>query len=273
MLPLMVCAAFGEAKAAKVLLENGADPNAAAPSGQFLETAVQNGHVEVAKLLRAAGAKGASDLAFAISTKDVREIERLLQSAPSFADQPEFWSKALLIAARSGQIHAVRVALDKGVPPHPDGEADAIAAAAFEGQHEVLAEFLSRRPRSSNPAELRQSLWNAILNSCPSPGQRPAKDFERCVKLLLEAGTPVADADGHNELVVTAVFTRMSGGNSKVLEMLVAAGADPNPAVGGDESQRLNVQIQHACSERGYSIPSEETIKTFEKLAKVTIKR
>jgi hypothetical protein len=61
------------------------------------------------------------------------------------------------------------------------------------------------------------------------------------------------------------------GGNPKVIEMLVGAGADPNPLLPG-QGQRLSEQIQEIWAQnRGMSL-SVPTIETFEKLAKVAIK-
>ena len=95
----------------EVLLEHGADPNA----GELLQNAIQNRHPEVAKILREAGAKGVSDLAFYIAIKDDAKVRELLQGAPSFAENPEFWAGALPAAARMGELGCVRAALDKGV--------------------------------------------------------------------------------------------------------------------------------------------------------------
>jgi len=274
MLPLMTCAVYeGHVKTAKVLLENGADPNGGERPGAILQAAVKHGHVEVAKLLREAGARGITDLAFSIGIKDEAEINRLLRSAPSFAENPEFWSTALPLAARTGQLHAVRVALEKGVPIQPGGGEDALGAAASEGQHEVLAELLAHRPTPANPTDLRQALLSAVSHSRPYEKQRPAADFERCVKLLLDAGAPVTDADGRNNLMNTAVFTLRPGGNSKVMEMLVAAGADPNPLSDDVVTSHLSDAIQDMYNQNGESSLLIRTLETLERLARVTIKR
>jgi ankyrin repeat protein len=270
MLPLLACTISGAAKAAKVLLENGADPNAGEKPGRLLENAVQNGHRELAKLLRAAGTKGVSDLAFFVSIRDEAEVGKLLETAPAFAEQPAFWSKALSSAARNGDLRVVRAALEKGVPIATGPGDDAIAEAAFEGQYEAIVELLKHRPASASPDDLRHALRNAIWNSCPYEKQRPAEAFERSVKALLDAGAPVTPLDGHRSLVSTAVFTRNPGGNPKVVELLVAAGADPNPET-APGNPRLSDAIQDACK-RGFA-PSASTIEMFEKLAKVTIQR
>ena len=76
--------------------------------------------------------------------------------------------------------------------------------------------------------------------------QRPAEAFEKCVELLLDAGAPIIELEETHELVPTAVFTRNPGGNPKVIEMLVAAGADPNPHLDTNDSKRLSDVIKAA---------------------------
>ncbi|QIF00022.1 ankyrin repeat domain-containing protein [Roseimicrobium sp. ORNL1] len=285
--PLQVCTIHGSPKVAKVLLKHGADPNACEWSGGLLQNAIMNRHADVAKILREAGAKGVSDLAFHLAMKDGAKVRELLQAAPSFAEKPEFWKAALPAAARLGELDALRVALRKGVPLAPSPEENAFDAAASEGQHEALAELLAHRGKRDDTSDLKQPLWSAVLNSHPYDDQRPAPDFERCVKLLLEAGAfaasdhlpgtePSEGEDGMQlALVTTAVFTRNPGGNANVIEMLVAAGANPNPPAGNaaGEAKHLSDLMQDACTQQGCSTPFERTIAAVEKAAKVVIKR
>jgi ankyrin repeat protein len=274
-LPLMECTVHGSPKTAKVLLEHGADPNKGESFGLPLQNAIQNGHKDVAKILREAGAKGVSDLAFHLAMGEAEKVGPLLTSAPRFDDHPDFWSKVLPTAARYGHVETVRVALARGVPLAATPEDNAFTAAAGEGQHEVLSELLAHRKKPHDPAELKQALWNAIWNSNPYKEQRPAEAFERCVSMLLEAGARAEATNDEGPLVVTAVFTRNPGGNPKVIEMLVAAGADPNPRIGGgdrDKPRHLVDMIQDACTEQGCSTPFARTIAAVEKAAKIVVK-
>lgn len=274
-LPLMVCTIFGSPKTVKVLLSHGADPNAGERPGMLLQNAIQNGHTEVAKILRDAGAKGVSDLAFFIATEDEAKIAELLASAPGFEETPDFWDQALPTAARQGHLEAVRAALAKGVPLAPRPEGNAFTAAASEGRYETLAELLAHRQAPHDAAELRQALWNAVWNSHPYDKQRPADAFERCVKMLLGAGALSEDASTRAGLMQAAIFTRNPGGNSRVFEMLAAAGADPNPLLGEEEKKqmRLSEIIQASCDQQGCSTPFAQTLQTFERLTKVSITR
>ena len=272
-LPLMVCTIFGSPKTAKVLIEHGADPNAGKKPGLLLQNAIQNRHKEVAKILWDAGAKGVSEFAFYIAMKDEVKVKELRTSAPPFAENSKFWAGALPTAARNGDLETVRAAIEKGVPLVPDSENNAFDAAASEGQYEALTELLAHRKKPDDAGELRQALWNAVWNSHPYAEQRPADAFERCVKLLLDAGALGADGSVRDSLVQTAVFTRYPGGNPKVIEMLVAAGADPNPLLDKEKQQRLSDVIQSACDQQGCSTPFGKTIRAIERLGKVSIKR
>jgi ankyrin repeat protein len=274
-LPLMVCTVHGSPKTAKVLLAHGADPNAGEKPGILLQNAIQNGEADVAKILREAGAKGVSDLAFALALKDEAKIGELLSSAPTYTENAGFWHKVLPAAARLGHLATVRAAVEKGVPVIGEPGDNAFEAASWEGQHEVLAELLVRPGVGEDPDVLRSSLWAAVYNSHPYPNQRKAEAFEKCVEILLAAKAPVTGEEKRGSLVMTAIFTRYPGGNPKVVEMLVTAGAEANPVIGtiNDKPQRLSDTIQQSCNEQGCSTPLARTLLTFESLAKVRIKR
>jgi hypothetical protein len=159
--------------------------------------------------------------------KDDAKSAALLETAPTYQTNPEFWRDVLTNAARQGDLKAVQATLAKGVPPR-HGTEDAFAAAASEGQYEVLEILLAARSETDSPETLRPALDAAVGNSNPRPKQRPAEAFEKTVKFLLEAKAPLI-VNGYNDLVLRAVFTRAGGGNARVIQMLVDAGADPNP--------------------------------------------
>jgi hypothetical protein len=271
MLPLLVCCIFGSVKVARLLLAHGADPNAGDPPGLMLRTAISNRFSELAKLLKEAGAKGVSDLAYAITVKDTAKKAELLAAAPAYADQPEFWNEVLSAAARHGDVATVKVALEKGVPvSNANRTEDGYAAACWEGQWEVLEFLLGQRSENADPEDLRDALWVAVWNSHPYPEQRPVEAFEKCIRLLLQAHAPVVrrnaagTENGDRDIVTSAVFTRYPGGNRAVIEMLVAAGADPDPEYGNGRS--LTEFIRQACQTKNCSTPDESIVQTLEKL-------
>lgn len=271
MLPLEMCCVHGSIKVAKVLLAHGADPNAGDKPGMILRTAISNRYKDLTKVLKEAGAIGASDLTCAIALEDIEQKAVLLASAPDYAEEPEFWDGVISAAAKRGDRETVAAALQRGVPVYFENSMNnGYAAAAFEGQWEVLELLLGQRSEKADPEELRTALWNAVWNSHPYEQQRPAADFEKCVRMLLEAGAPVArrtQAEGEKkdyDLVQSAVFTRNPGGNWRVIEMLVAAGAEPDPEFGG--GLRLSEYIAKACQQKSCSTPDAMVVKTLEKL-------
>lgn len=271
LLPLQVCCIFGSVKAAKVLLAHGADPNAGDKPGTMLQIAVNNRYKELAKMLKEAGAKGLSDLTYAIAVEDADQKAALLATAPGYAEQPAFWEGTMSTAARQGDCPTIEVALQKGVPAYAPGFMnDGYASAAGEGQWEALELLLAKRAENADPEELRKALWEAVWNSHPYEKQRPASDFEKCIRLLLDAHAPVArrkpapDEKQDYALVQSAVFTRNPGGNWRVIEMLVAAGADPDPESG--EGKRLSDFIAQACQQKNCSTPDGMVVQILEKL-------
>lgn len=265
-LPLEVCAIFGNTKTAEVLLEAGADPNFGKTSGDILKTATGNGYKDLAKLLRKYGAKGVADLAFAISTNDTAEIARLLKDAPSYTASPAFWDGALTAAARVGNVKVMQAALDHGVPPVA-GKSDAYAAAAFEGQDETLALLLDARKSLHDTSPLRPALWGAVWNSHPYPKQRSREHFERCVRMLIDAGAIKGD-DSKEPLMDAAVFTRYPGGNETVMEMLAQAGVDANPVVDKEGSRQIRLMeaVQDSYKKGYCDAPLVETLVKLNKL-------
>lgn len=262
-LPLLVCCIFGSEKTARVLLAHGADPNAGEVPSQMLRTALVNQHEDIVKLLRGAGARGASELCVAVATNDSESVRRLIEKAPRFADAPEFWESVLETAAGKNALDVVSKALEAGVPTEVDKTRNVYAAAAAEGHHETLGFLLGKRKRGS-VLELKQALWDAVWNSHPYAQQRPAADFERCVQILLDAGAPVhATGKAEEDLIVAAVFTRNPGGNAHVIEMLLAAGADLNPVMAG--GTKLSEVIAKARKEGGCYVQSIEVLELFQK--------
>ena len=279
LLPLEACCIWGGVKTTKTLLAAGADPNGGKAPGMLIKNAMSNGYKEVAKLLRQAGAKGVSDLAFALATRDTAQVKTLLATAPAYAESPAFWDDALPDAARVGDVDTVRAALAKGVPvevsPPSPGKEDAYTAAANEGQHEALAILLATRKPDANPEDLRWAMWEAVWNCHPYDNQRSAEHFEQCVEMLLAARAPLTGYDqkkGMSDLMTTAVFSRNPGGNPKVIEMLARAGVDPDPVAReeGKPDKHLLDYVQEACAQGNCSTPVADTLIKLGHLARST---
>lgn len=222
MLPLMACTINPCPKTAQILLDAGADPNAGERPGVILQNAIANNHKDVVEVLRKAGAKGVADLAYAITVRDEAAIVRLLEAAPTFAENADYWDGALIAGVRTGDLRAVRAAGAKGMPIGHDP--NALREAASEGRADILAEFLKRRGKDDDDGTLDEALWGATLRSRSYRQPSPASDYERCVAMLIAAGAPFRD-----NMMSGAVFTERPGGNLRIVEMLAQAGVDPNP--------------------------------------------
>ena len=276
MYPLLMCCIHGSPKTARVFLENGADPNAGEFPGQMLRTAIHNNEKEMVEILRAAGARGASELTLAIATNDRDRIAKLLTDAPTYAAQPDFWEGAFTAAAERGNLEVVQAAIAKKAPlvaaSQPSTRKENVyASAAFEGQWEVLDILL--KTRTPTPEELQSALWSAVWNSQPYNDQRPAENFEKCVDLLLALG-PVQDPEPTDEsfpFMATAIFTRNPGGNPNVITKLAQAGYNPNPRM--RDGKLLSELLTESCTTPSCSRPSESVLAAYESMAKITIPR
>ncbi|NJK91064.1 MAG: hypothetical protein HC904_04060 [Blastochloris sp.] len=276
LLPLEAACIWGSPKSIKYLLQAGADPNAGDRPGILINSAIANGHKEVAQQLREAGALGVSELAFALGTKDERGIKNLLAKAPTYQKNPAFWSGVLSQAARVGSIQVVRACMDHKVPLTVEATQydDPYYSAASEGQHEILALLLAHPSYQPSREILETALWEAAWNSNPYPEQRAMEHFEKTVQLLLEAKAPVEDFSDKGErsgvgAVIAAVFTRYPGGNPRVYKMLVAFGANPNPML--KNGTRLTDEIIKYNSVENCSTLPPEMIDALEKASGVTI--
>lgn len=100
----------------RVLLENGADPNGGEPPGILVNNALFNGQRAMVELLRTAGARGASELVYAIAAKEDAKIEGIVAAASDFQKDPAFWKGVLVCAARLGDVKTVRTGEACGAP-------------------------------------------------------------------------------------------------------------------------------------------------------------
>ena len=217
---LMYAAQEGHPKIAKALLNAGANPNATQEDGAAaLLIAADYGHVEIVKMLLAAGANpnAAMDNGKQASSNG---------------------QTALMGAAVKGHSEIVKVLLAAGANPNAakDDGWTTLMGAAGKGNSEVVKVLLAA---GANPNAAMDEGWTALMNAAQ-------EGYPKIAKALLDAGAnPNAAIDnGLPALLANALFadqassngqTALMGaagkGNSEVVKVLLAAGANPNAAM------------------------------------------
>jgi ankyrin repeat protein len=204
--PVMVAAIRSgcSAELLELLLENGADANAAGPDGRSpdrLATGV--GRPELVEMLRRYGARdqvtdGDRFLAACLQG-DRTSAERQLSGDPGLLARLTADERAALVrAAEEGNTAAVGLMLDLGFPLETRGGDDggtALHAAAYSGSAGVVRLLLER----GADIEARDTTWNstpllwAAIGSGEQPDSDPAADWVATVLMLLAAGASTDD--------------------------------------------------------------------------------
>ena len=192
--PVYIAAERGNLTVVRLLLEAGADVNAAKADGATaLMVAAFNGHSEVVRLLLEAGADknaaredGVTALMAAPVAGHLEVVRLLLEAQADKNAAREDGSTALFVAAQSGHLEMVQLLLE--------AEADKNAT------------------RANGPTALIVAAEDGHLEM---------------VRMLLEAGADknAAQADG-----ATALFVAAFNGHMEVVQLLLDAGADKNVA-------------------------------------------
>ena len=187
----------------ELLLESGADPNAAGPDGRPPDRiATAAAKPELVELLRRYGAHDqvtAGDRFLAACLRgDRSSAERQL------ADEPELLARltdderaAIVRAAEQGNTAAVALMLSVGLPLETRGEngGTALHAAAYSGSADVVQLLLAQ----GADIEARDTAWNstplvwAAVGSGERPATDPAADWLGTARILLAAGASTDD--------------------------------------------------------------------------------
>jgi ankyrin repeat protein len=183
----------------ELLLENGADPNAAGSDGRSphrLATAA--GRPDLVELLRR---YGADDQATAGDTflsaclqADRTSAQRQLADDPRLLARLTDDERATIVrAAEQGNTAAVALMLDLGFPLETrsdDHGATALHAAAYSGRADIVSLLLDR----GADIEARDTTWNstplhwAAIGSREQSENHPASDWVETVRILIETG-------------------------------------------------------------------------------------
>lgn len=154
--------------------------------------------------------------AAAVRSGDVKQLRSLIDQG-ALVNAPDMWGTTpLVIAAREGQVEAVRALLKAGAEPDGrNGGMTPLAAAALRG-HASVVRVLLRAGAQPDAVGLN---GQSPLISALQMGHTDT------VRLLLQAGanTRVTDRAGDNPLVMA-----INQGRADLLALLLQHGANPN---------------------------------------------
>jgi hypothetical protein len=165
--------------------------------------ATAQGRSDLVELLRRHGARDdATDidrLLYACRHGDRASAQRALAEHPALLDElSDVEAAAIITAAESSDVSAVRLMLDLGFPVGVRGGDQgetALHAAAYAGSADTVRVLLD----CGGNIEARDSRWNsrpldwALVGSGEQPDTAPAPDWLQTVALLLDAGASTAD--------------------------------------------------------------------------------
>jgi len=240
--PLMFAARTGRPDAVKLLLEAGAKVDAKDTMRQTtaLMWAADEGHAEAIKLLLDAGAD-------ANAQTTIEQAKR--RRGVVYKQGDDFHTggvTALLLAARQGNLDAVKVLAEKGADLNkPAGDGSTAMVVAIQNGHYDVARYLVEKGADINkanekgwtPLYLSVKHRNLETGTIPVPNQEQATDF---IKLLLDRNVDVnaritfnteirngQRATWFEEDGATAFIRAALCGDIEVMRMLLAKGADP----------------------------------------------
>jgi ankyrin repeat protein len=258
--PLMVAASEGSQALVELLLERGADVNAADDQGRTaLVIAEAAGHGEVAALLRARGGSSAAllppeqALTLAAERGDAEGIETALGRGAAIdgydTRKASDGKTALVLAAEGGHPAAVRALVARGAD---------LEQKAKTSPHNTRAILDSasqeRTPLHAAAALGHDAIVRLLLDSGASPESRDecretplhlaaTGNHHATVAILLERGAEV-DAKGRDGM--TPLLYAAARGHGAVGEQLLAAGANPSQATRAKESA-LGYAVSSRC--------------------------
>ena len=242
--PLMEAARTGNPEVVKLLLAHGAEVNAKETlrGTTAVMWAAEQGHAEVVKMLAAAGA----DLSVRSTVGEPKKRYGVVYKGPDFHTGG---ITALVLAAREGQVPTVATLLDaKADPNQKTGDGSTAMISAIQNGHYDVARYLLDHGADMNlqsekgwsPLYLAVKHRNIETGTIPVPNADQALDF---VKLLLDRGANPnlrlkANTEIRNgqratwlaEAGATPFLRAALCGDTEIMNLLLAHGADPNIA-------------------------------------------
>ncbi len=221
----------GHVEVARLLLENGADPNTKGMFGPPLVMAASNGFVEIVRALLQHGAALVDDAAILAKINDRKEVLEILEAekarrdaeaatqTPAAAQEPEI--PALVLAAASGDLASARRAIQEkcDVDARDPQGATALLWAVDKG-HSDLIRFLIDVGADVRAKD--QDGWTPLAVAA-SKGQTV------WAGILLGKG---AEIEAQTSKGRTPLIEAVRPGHTETVELLLDHGANPNHAEG-----------------------------------------
>ena len=225
--------ASGDCGIVQLLLAAGADPNAKAIDGDSaLAVAVKEGHIEIVRLLRKAGARvaytgnPATDLIRAVEVSDVEKVKTLIQQGTPARST----SAALLVASWNGDVDLVRLLLAHGASANAKDKAGtALMRAARMGNSSVVDLLLGA---GANP-NFRNDNGTALYLAAE-------EGHADVVQELLRSG---ADVNAGHRFGGSPLVAAADQGHLSIVKILLAAGADPHATDSSNENALFRATV------------------------------
>jgi ankyrin repeat protein len=206
----------------RALLRFGATPNVALPQRSSpLALAIEHSDDEIARVLLESGANANSKswdgfaAVFLASRMGKKDLTRLL--IRKGAKRRPMWQGALLRGAETGDVNAIRDALDRGISAEtPDRTTQTALAIAASNGRRAVAELLIRRGARVNHVDREHT--TALMEAA-------AADSPEIIKLLLRHH---ASIDTQDYLGKTALIRASETDAANAVQALLGAYADAN---------------------------------------------
>lgn len=246
---LREAAQAGSLGSVNYLLSAGADPGL--QGGAAIRNAAEKGHVAVLESMFAKGADikafGPEALRAAAESNQPSAAEFLLKAGTP----PEASAQALVAAARHGHVDVLRVMLANGMTA---GQGDSIALReAVKGDQYAAADFLLKA--------------GADIDADGGEALRHAVTFRdtAAVKWLLDNGACTSFPHGRETPLMRAAW----GGDREVLELLLAAGADPSAQqygairVARERKEKPCARLLYAAVKKNLALEKQKKLAEF----------
>ncbi|KAJ7742082.1 ankyrin repeat-containing domain protein [Mycena metata] len=241
---IIVASHYGHEVIVSLLLEKGADVNAAGGLyGSTLQAAIAEGHPEIVDILlekgadvNAVGGHYGSALHAAAYNGHTEIVDILLKQGADVNATGGWDGSALQAAAAEGHTKIVSLLLEEGADVNAAGGyfGSGLQVAAYNG-HTKIVDILVEKGADVNG---ERGFYGSALQAATAYGHI------EIVEILLEKGADVNVADGRNGSILQAAA---AGGYTKIVSMLLEKGADVN-AVGGYYGNALQ-----AAAHRGHT--------------------